>query len=525
MRIIVAAIVFFCCLAVALFINWGFRMDLGDDAYIGLRIADNLVKTGHAYFNHSERVMVTSSPVWILFLAANELVFGKTNLLWLWNSLFSSLAATVAYLLFWGPINDRSAARNLLAILLPLTVLAILADSSILGMETPLAMALLLMAALAFVEDSAAFLPLLALAAFIRYELGPLLVVAGGVCLLTGRARKYGAAAAACIAAALTGILFSQYGTIIPNTIKAKSKGFVLPRWFTWGALLPQQPPLLRPFINFFLIVAFAGLAVITWETLKDRERAPRARLAGLFLIFWGCALGALYLLAKAFMFIWYLPLVWVPILAGALLVALTEKSLWRLSISAFVVISIFITVYAHFGLLIHSLAVGHTEKISLVSESARTHEYLAVGDALRQTCPASDLMTSEIGALSYAFQGHVLDGFGLASPDAIKYHPMRVPEERAAPWLGAIPTGYVREKKPDLIVTFDIFGAAVLRSRDILAEYDDLVYAPVIPSDRVAGIGAPWGIKALHVLVKKGGACPLTPVQQKLSSLLQAQL
>jgi hypothetical protein len=57
------------------FIDWQLRLLAADDSYIHLRIARNLIASGHAYFNADERVMVTSSPLWTIILAISALVF------------------------------------------------------------------------------------------------------------------------------------------------------------------------------------------------------------------------------------------------------------------------------------------------------------------------------------------------------------------------------------------------------------------------------------------------------------------
>jgi hypothetical protein len=65
----IIAAVFVGSFSLILYLNWHFRFDLSDDAYIHMRIAHNLLRTGHPYFNPGERVMVTSSPVWTLLLS------------------------------------------------------------------------------------------------------------------------------------------------------------------------------------------------------------------------------------------------------------------------------------------------------------------------------------------------------------------------------------------------------------------------------------------------------------------------
>src|SRR5579862_8108957 len=119
-----------------LLFGWRLRFDLGDDVYIHLRIAQNLIRTGHPYFNPGEPVMVTSSPVWTILLACNGLLFGTQNTLWVWNALCVAVASTASYALAWFHVRSLGGVYKITALLLPVTVIAALSNSSP-GMETP----------------------------------------------------------------------------------------------------------------------------------------------------------------------------------------------------------------------------------------------------------------------------------------------------------------------------------------------------------------------------------------------------
>ena len=507
-------------LAVMLCINWRFRFDSSDDAYIHLRIARNLLRTGHPYFNVGEPVMATSSPVWTLVLVLNEFIFGTRNTIWLWNAVFASVAATVAYWLAWTWVETRGAQDKYVAVLLPVGVLATLADSSFLGMETPLATALLLLAGVACVRARAWALPLLSLAAFTRYELGALLAITGLACLGTRKARTYGAIPACVIAGVFTAWLLSQFGTIIPTAIEAKSRGYSLTASQAFAAVAPP-PSVLIAWNGVLLLIGSGILAHWVLEAVSDTGRREGVRIVALGLILWGCTLAALYVWRRAFVFAWYKPLVWTPILVGGLLMTLIDHRRPRRMLAMFLLVTLFLAPCVMLGLRVRLALVARDEADAIIAESGRVHEYLAVGAALHQVCPQSQLLTSEIGGLGYGFQGYIYDGFGIASPDAIKYHPLRVPEERGNGTLGAIPPRFALAKKPDLIVTYDIFGEAVVASPDIRAEYADLRFDPLLPQDAAAGLQTAWGIRTLHVFVKKSGGCPVATVHEKLSAIL----
>ena len=163
----------------------------------------------------------------------------------------------------------------------------------------------------------------------------------------------------------------------------------------------------------------------------------------------------------------------------------------------------------------------GRPEGAPLLNESRRVHLYLDAGALLYQACPHSELMTSEIGGLGYSFKGYISDGVGIASPSAIKYHPMAVPFERSDPGLGAIPPRFVLDRKPDLIFSFDIYAEAVTASPQIHAAYEDLRFHPVLKDEMAANLPPIWGSKVLHVFVKKDGGCSTSQVSEALSTIL----
>ena len=513
--------VFIASFSLILYLDWYYRFDLGDDAFIHLRIAHNLLRLGHPYFNPGEPVMVTSSPVWTLFLALSELLFGARSMIWIWNAIFVGVAAAAAYWIARASPECCKPIDRITALLVPLAVVAGLAASSFSGMESLLAVTFLFLAAVAFLRSSMWALPLLSLAAFTRYELAVALAIAGLACLATRTAVKHGAIPAGAISGAMTIWLWSQFGTVFPSAIHAKSKGYVV----SAGNVvenIPARPPVLPVAVqNAFLLFLLAALAFWLVESIRNPTRRGPLRIVALGLALWGYSLGGLYIWGHTLIFEWYRTLVWVPVLVGILLMILVEPSKPR-KIAAFLLLTgSSLSLFLVFLSSVHMAMSWRPEGLPVAAEEGRIHQYLAVGAALRQTCPQSQLMTSEIGALGYAFQGYVADGFGIASPAAIKYHPLRVPEERSNPLLAAIPAGFVRERKPDLIVTYDILGKSVLEASDIQAEYADLRFYPVLPREASFGVPPVWGEQTFHVLVRKNGSCPVSKADENLSRIL----
>ena len=181
--------------------------------------------------------------------------------------------------------------------------------------------------------------------------------------------------------------------------------------------------------------VVYPVLGLAWWFYSRDR----RARPAGILLAAFGASLGLAYVARKTFIFAWYLPLVWVPLAVGVLLWSnrkRTGPAVLSVGLTAAMLVPLF-------GSDLSVLPVAMREppgNIAGFEESARVHEYRRIGAALYQQCPTGTLMTSEIGGLGWGFRGTILDGAGLGSPEAIRYHPMRVPEERSNGSLGEIP-------------------------------------------------------------------------------------
>jgi hypothetical protein len=124
----------------------------------------------------------------------------------------------------------------------------------------------------------------------------------------------------------------------------------------------------------------------------------------------------------------------------------------------------------------------------------------------VQSACPTARLMTSEIGGLGEGFRGEILDGFGLATPNAIRFHPMRVPEDRVSGDIGAIPLGFVREERPDVVVSYAVFSESIGNGLDstIFTRY---TYGALPASlSRSSGVW-PAGSN-LYVWVSKTGAC-----------------
>jgi hypothetical protein len=517
---VILAAIFVASAGLMLALNWHLRFDLADDAYIHLRIANNMIETGHPYFNFGEPVMVTSSPLWTILLVLNELLFGSRNTLWMWNALIVALAASASYSVAWAHVFSLGWRQKLTALVLPITILVIL-NNSYLGMETPFAMLLLLLATLAFLRSSSWALPLLALAALTRYELGVPFALVGLVCLWKRQALRYGAVPAATILAIFSAWLLKEFHTIFPSAIRAKSRVYSLTASDSLNSLLPH-PLFLGDFRMGFLVLTLLLISFWLIEPMRHSERCEPVQIAALASISWGILLGLIYVVGKTFIFPWYVALVWGPVLVGLFLMTIVDHSKPRRMLALVLAFTFFLDFLYMFPVRDAEASLSdRSPGFPALNESRRVHVYLAVGALLHNVCPNSELLTSEIGGLGYGFKGSIADGVGIASPDAVKYHPMLIPQARSRPDLGAIPPQFVWDRNPDLIVTYDIYGGAVTASPKIQRAYQDLRFYPILLSETRENMPPPWDMKILHVLVKRDGGCPADMVSDRLATVL----
>lgn len=492
-------------------IDYRLRALAADDSFIHMRIAHHLLETGHAYFNIHERVMVTSSPVWTLLLALTS-HFTPSALMALPLVAFSIASACAMTFLIASHYASTFALTPLIRafylLLSPALIFLILLQSSIQQMETPLAVALMFAGCYALEKQKDYWLSLFVLAAFTRYEY---FVVA--ICIFAFAAIKKkvsGKALLLASIAAFAGIswLLLQYRTVVPNTIRAKAVGYIITYWDSFAHLGISR-------------TAVALLCVALIAMLLDRatDRATSQPSLPNVLVCIGLVLYALYVMRRTFIFPWYPALAMAPTLLGLILGLMTARRVWARTLIAAALI---VLLWGPKGIArreVRAFAMNQPWQDVPDYFSIRVAEYRIVGRSIYQVCPSARLMTTEIGGLGDGFKGEILDGFGLATPSAMKYHPMRVPEERSYGNVGAIPIGFVREAHPDIIVSYDLFAEDMLRKID-RETYSDLVYQPLPPVEM--GHYHQLDEYRLHILVAKDGACSPEQIDATVQAALQ---
>jgi hypothetical protein len=499
-----ACIIFVVAASLCLFVSWQLRVLAADDSYIHLRIADRLVHTGHPFYNDNERVMVTSSPIWTVLLAASGYLFHGVPAALPIEAVAVGLSCSMGFLLAVAFSSCHNTSRRLRAAYISLVTSAIfliLLPTSISQMESPVAVMLLLAGLLLWYQDSVFWLGVLVLAAFVRYEYFAL----GGLLFAFAAIKRSLRPSSIVIASALflggVAWLEYQFGTVVPNTLKAKSIVYHVRMIDSMRGLE------LHTRQAFFLT-----LAVIALTLTRSRWRLTVPHV--LFLC--GIFLDVLYIAHRTFIFPWYVPLTLTPIVLGLLFANAPSPGNWTPLFIAF-------TAFMLLPLRMYppeiNAAIARQPWIDTSDIfDIRTRQYLLIGDAIRTICPNARVLSSEIGGLGYGFKGRLLDGVGLATPSAIKYHPMRVPQDRDDGANGAIPPGFVVEMRPDVVVTYEMFSRAFRRDYD-RSVFDDLVVPPLPVQEgaKVAStnpcpirMGNCWRNEHVHVFVSRQGACPV---------------
>jgi len=482
-----------------------------DDAYIHFRIAAHLARDGAPYYNSGEAVMASTAPAWTLLLAplfaAQE---DPRRLVATLNALFSTVAACVSV----AVLRELTAGRLPRPVLWLLAVpyLSIVLPSSVGLMETALAMLLFSSALLLFLRERGGAFVLLGIVPFLRPELA--LFSAGLLAYAVLRRRgPAGRALAACALGALPLLAYELYffGTVIPSGVEAKAVVYELsPAQVLAPVITAIAPPLPRGPVWLEIAIGLAGLAWLLAAAVQRVTRgfADEADRIAHGLLFGGLALAAAYVAARAFVFPWYTPLFAWPITLGfCAIVSRTTRPVGAAALLALVV--------APHALRLEPIvtaSLGDPLGYAYFAENARVRKYLEVGRRLYRRYPDARLLSSEIGGLGYGFGGRVLDGVGLVSPEALHHHPMAVPGERSHGATGAIPVGFVRETRPELIVSLDVFIEAFLRSeaRRAYVRHEEPIY--VEEDLRLAASPSLWRSRALNVFIRRDLAPGFAP-------------
>jgi hypothetical protein len=497
-----------------------------DDAFIHMRIARNLAFAGQPFFNLGERVMSGSSPLWMVLVAALFRVAGRPS-----PSLVVGLESVVVVALWVATeswLATTTGRRSLLTAAVAALVVAGLAlPSAGFLMESPLALLLAVAGVLALTRErpglaGAAF----ALAAATRYEMWLLALVAWlATPGLRARGRFLLLFAPVCFTECA--FLWSWYGTLVPHTVRAKALAYPL----TSGQFLSSVPgfPFVAQTVTALSWIVGAGAcSVIALRGSAGAPAAHRSRRRTIAILGgFSAVLFVAYAARRTFMFPWYWPNVTFPA-ALAAMGLLVEQATDRRQPDRRADDRASKSVrYAAVGLVGLAMAPALARAANSITnallnrpsgsgtllQSLRTQTYLTVGRELLRDCPNGVLLTSEIGAIGWTYRAKIVDGLGLASPEVLRYHPMRVPEQRSSETIGAIPAFAVAELRPDLVVGMETFMQDFLQQRTrlpALADYRLVEQRPAIV-DR-GGLVSLWDSTSVMIFTRSGACSRRSP-------------
>jgi hypothetical protein len=456
--------------------------------------------------------MSTSAPLWNLVLAIFMILWPAFNSI-PFISAFAIAAASVSALIFVLRVSegrDHTSFRTAIScIVAVIAVFSTLLPTAVDQMETPFGIALALFG-LVFLEDAPACgLTLMVLSGFVRYELFGFVVLAIGYLAISRRIHLKVLLAPLCVMTIGFGLLGASFHTLIPNTIKAKRIGYSVPHGPLAHAILSSDRGLGLCALFLSAVVAW----IIFFRARAGAHEFFRKNATGIFLLAYALAAWCVYFAGDTMIFRWYRPIVVLPLALGTIVCLIADGNLLS-ALPASILTAVLCVPACGY---VSAAVLSKPDSVAGYADAARVHTYLRVGNAIWKVCPNGTLMTSELGGLGESFHGYIYDGFGLTNPDALKYQPLKVPEERSAGTIGGIPSRYVMDKRPDIIVSYDIYAKGLLNSPE-LNNYKDVAFPTFAPPDSSPHLASSFGDRKLHVMVRIGGHCDVPSVDESVA-------
>lgn len=378
-------------------VEWMLIPYASEDAYITFRYARNLAAGSGLVFNPDERVMGFSSPLWTLWMALGTLLTHAPVVWARGTSLLADLVTLIAGVSLLRRHASRVSAWSFAAFFSAWPYFSALTAS---GMETGIQLCLIVLTA-ALIDGRSRFTGVsLAALALIRPE-G---LVSAAVLAIGARARDRIVAGVFVIAAAVA--LYAYFGTIVPQSISAKSAIYGTPGpwtgrlWWDWiSPVLLGRWPNIGDTVQFMpLLVVLSPALVLGVVELWRRRSTPLALAVAAALVVW---LG--YALLGVTYFWWYLA---VP-LGGILLAAAVGFP--RIVRGPAIPIAISLMLLTVWSVSRH-LYVGRSQQEIRSFAPAATY--------LRdKAAPGDKVMLEPIGLIGYMAPIEVIDEIGLVSP------------------------------------------------------------------------------------------------------------
>lgn len=457
--------------------------NLYDDAYIHARIAENFLAYGVPIFNNGEIFKIGSSTGFVLLVAILSKIFGTIGAIRALE--FCSIFLTIIGLFLLAGWSKEKSIKNIFPLL---CIIPFLLHAAYGGMESPIVCMLIVGAAVAYIHEKHALVLLfVALCTWFRFETTLLFFVTFFYYWFSSKNKSILLFSTPFFALVVTDLFF--FGNIIPHAAKVKS--------IVYGF------PLIKSVLN---VLSFSagksgyvfGLFLFTIFIIKGTQivhRRFRITFSDILIIF-SAGVFLAWMLGGTLIFQWYYTLLSFPFGIAVILgfntfpetPSFAERSMRNFDF----------LVLTGFGILGLKVVLASFGILGSEPSALRVDRYRDIGAGLYSLCPSCKLLTSEIGGLGYSFKGEVYDAFGLGDPDAVKFHPMKVPEERNDYSVGAIPPKYVAYRNPDFVVSMPIFSKA-LRSSGLLNTYTR--YDCPLGKNQALNI---WGDNKIQIFSKK---------------------
>ncbi len=459
-----------------------------DDAFIIYRYVENIVAGHGPVYNVGQRVFGASCPLYVAGLALAKLVLRSVptpNLAVRLNFLPWLLVGVGLFLLLRRLLEQDLVAALFAAFFLVRDDLLRISTG---GMESSFFAALLVWALWALVRHRFRLAAWLAgISVLVRLEGVLLLLVVFGAWLVLDRQRPLGVLLGLLLPGlAWTVFGFAYYGTPVYHSIIAKAKPlYPLPPAHAFLAILREfdarilgnlqpykadgMPVVWRFTAKTAVLILLTGVGL--WGQLRLLFRCPATArgivvltavplLLLLLLIF--------YLASNPLLFPWYLPplyLLWFIVVAGGGH-STAQPRARRLLVS---VLGIFFAVVTLRQPLERTLTGRSFIDIGITQDPVRTRieAYREAAEWLNRVLPSgTPVLAAEIGSFGYYYQGPVIDGCGLVTPEALPYMPVPLSERYSAE-CGTIPLEFVKATMPDVICTMATFAGLSLFDDD----------------------------------------------------------
>ena len=489
-------------LAFSLYLHYVMVPYADDDAYIHMRIASNLWHTGLPYFNKGEVVMASTSPVWVLLIAPFATLwelqpFGVALL-----NAFMLVGAALVWSLLYAHLTHPRHTRevSVAAIVVFFTLL----PSSIGLMESPLALLLVGWGLLGIARGTVIGVPLLCASMFARPECVVFAIC--GVVWKIARNRPWNAReimASVAVLVSLSWFQFHFFGGLYPHTARAKDLVYSLTgsefiRLLFIGSYGGWIAKAVVPPVVFAVAVMAVVLTLrqkrISFETLLREARSSSL----LVILFPAVVILAVYSVRRVLIFPWYAPLYLVPLHLALVRDAFHVRGRARL---------LAVTLLIPWFAMALCIVVGswNFAYLPFFESGARARKLRHLGEWLALEHQSATVAAPEIGALGFPFPGPIEDTVGLASPGALRFHPLKVPSQRPTGYHGGVPAALIEERSPDIVIGLDVFMTDFMNA-PVASRYEIRNVSPVLEEDRARlGTAKVFGSETLIIAIRKG--------------------